>query len=206
MNFVRLNTAFTPPKEVSGKAIELSRAISSEVESYFVLDGIQFHPHITIYPLEYPEENILKVLGIVERTVKSIEPVKFQYKRLETHQGYIGVEFEHFSQIQKIHEGIVNALNPLREGYIREKYNDYQMEFTSNQLESIRRYSYPDAMALYNPHLTITRLKDENEAEEILSTIKWDIPEFIIDKIGVYKTGEHGTRRELLKEFTLNTS
>lgn len=203
MNFVRLNTAFTPPKEVSEKAIELSRAISNKVESYFVLDGIQFHPHITIYPPEYPEENIVKVLETVERITKSIKPIKFKYAGLDANQGYIGVNFKPSPDIQETHELIVSGLNALREGRIREKYNDSQMEFTSSQLENVKRYGHPDTMDLYNPHLTITRLKDENEAEEILSTIKWNIPRFIIDKIGVYKTGEHGTCRELLKEFTL---
>lgn len=77
------------------------------------------------------------------------------------------------------------------------------MEFTAAQLKNINDYGYPGAINLYNPHLTITRLKDKNKAQEVLSIVRWNIPEFTADKIGVYKSGEHGTCRELVKVFNL---
>src|SRR3989344_55194 len=201
MNFVRLNTAFIPPKEVGEKAVELSKAISEAAEVYFVLDGIQFYPHITIYPPEYPGEKVSEVLETVEQVSKSFSPIKFKYSRIGSLQGYVGISLENTLEIKAIHQQIVEALNTLRQGRIREKYFGYQMEFTPAQLKNIKDYGYPDAISLYNPHLTITRLKDESNAKEILPTIKWDIPEFVIDKIGVYKSGEHGTCRELVREF-----
>ena len=203
MTFVRLNTVFIPPEEVSEKAIELSKVIGNQADTYFILDGINFYPHITIYPPEYPEENISKVLEVVEKTSGSLNSLKFKFKNIDSGQGYLGVAFEHSEEIQQTHEKIVSALNPLREGRVRDKYVEYYMEFNSGQLQNIEKYGYPGAMDLYNPHLTITRLKDENEAKEILSTIKWDILEFMVNKIGVYKMGEHGTCRELVKEFNL---
>ena len=203
MNFIRLNTAFIPPKEVGEKAIELSKVVGNQGDTHFILDGINFYPHITIYPPEYPEENISKVLEVVEKTSGSLNSLKFKFKNIDSGQGYLGVAFEHSEEIQQTHEKIVSALNPLREGRVRDKYVEYYMEFNSGQLQNIEKYGYPGAMDLYNPHLTITRLKDENEAKEILSTIKWDILEFMVNKIGVYKMGEHGTCRELIKEFSL---
>lgn len=203
MSFIRLNTAFVPPREVSEKAIELSRAISNLVDTYFILDGVNFYPHITIYPPEYPEGNITKVLETVERTARSLNQLDFKFKNLDSGQGYLGIAFEHSDEIQQAHEKLVSALNPLREGRVRDKYAECHMEFNSEQLQNIEKYGHPDTMDLYNPHLTITRLKDENKAEAILSTTNWDIPEFTVGKIGVYKMGEHGTDRELIKEFSL---
>ncbi len=203
MNFIRLNTAFVPPREVSEKAIELSRAIRNLAETHFVLDGVNFYPHVTIYPPEYPEEKVSEVLGAVEQIAKSISPARFKYSRIDSLQGYVGISFEHTSEIKAIHKQVVEALNPLREEHIREKYSEYQMQFTAAQLKNIAEYGYPDAMSLYDPHLTITRLKDESKAEELVSTINWDILEFVVSKIGVYKSGEHGTCKELIKEFNL---
>ncbi len=203
MSFVRLNTAFIPPKEVGEKVIELSKAIGNLADTYFVLDGIQLYPHITIYPPEYPEENIPRVLETVEKLSGSLSLIKFRFKNLDSGQRYLGLAFEYSDAIQQTHEKIVNTLNPLRQGHVRDKYAEYHMEFSPDQLQNIEKYGYPDAMNLYNPHLTITRLKDENKTEEIISTINWDIPEFVVDKIGVYKSGEHGTCRELIREFNL---
>lgn len=203
MKFIRLNTAFIPPKEVSEKVIELSKATSNLVDVYFILDGIQFYPHITIYPPEYSEENIDQVLETVERIAKSINQLNFKFANLDSEQGYLGMAFEHLDRIQQAHEKLVSALNPLREGRIRDKYVEYRMEFNSEQLQNIEKYGYPGAMNLYNPHLTITRLKDEDEAKRVISDIRWDIPEFTVDKVGIYKMGEYGTCRELIKEFSL---
>jgi len=203
MNFTRLNTAFIPPKEISEKAIELSKAISNSTETHFVLDGVNFYPHITIYAPEYPEEKMSEVLEAVEQVSKSFFPIKFKYKRIDSLQGYIGISFDQAPEIKAIHKQIVEALNPLREGRIREKYSEYQMQFTDAQLKNIKEYGYPDEMNLYDPHLTITRLKDEDKTEEIIPTINWDIPEFVVSKIGVYEMGENGTCKELIKEFNL---
>ena len=207
MNFIRLNTAFIPPKEVSEEVIELSKVIGNQADAYFVLDGINFYPHITIYPPEYPEKNVPRVLEVIEGLVSLIRPrfnsIAFKFTKTKLGQGYFGLVFEHSVEIQRVHEEIVQALNPLREGRIRDKYVEYHMEFNSRQLQNIEKYGYPGAMDLYNPHLTITRLKDEDRFKEILSTVKWDISEFTVDKIGVYKMGEHGTCRELIKGFNL---
>lgn len=57
-------------------------------------------------------------------------------------------------------------------------------------------------MNLYRPRLTITRLKDESIVEKIAKNLKWEIPQFIVEKLAVYKMGEHGTCRELVREFS----
>ena len=58
-------------------------------------------------------------------------------------------------------------------------------------------------MSLYFPHLTVIRLKDELLAKTISKEIRWDTPKFTADKIAIYKMGEHGTCRELVKEISL---
>ncbi len=203
--FVRLNTAFKLPENIAEKAIGLSREISKNNEAFFVLDGIQFHPHITIYSPEYPEKNLDKVLEKVAEIASNTEKVNLTLKGISSGQGFISVKFDYTQEIKKIHEGIILELNSLREGHIREKYttDDYKMNFTQEQQENIKKYGYPDSMGLYFPHLTIIRLKDEPSAKTISEEIKWDIPEFTVEKVAIYKMGEHGTCRELAKELSL---
>ena len=203
--FTRLNTVFNLPEDIAEKAISLSSETSKNNEAFFVLDGIQFHPHITIYSPEYPEKNLDKVLEKVAEIASKTEKVKLTLKGISSYQGFISIKFDYTEEIKKIHEGIVSELNFLREGHIREKYttNNYKMNFTQEQQENIKRYGYPGSMALYSSHLTIVRLKDERLAKAISKEIKWDIPEFTIEKIAVYKMGEHGTCRELVKTFSL---
>lgn len=203
--FTRLNITFKLPESVAEKAISLSRKISKNNETIFVLDGIQFHPHITIYSPEYPEKNLDKVLEKVAEIASNTEKVNLVSKGISSDQGFISVEFNYTPELKEIHEESVLKLNSLREGHIREKYtaDNYKMRFTLKQQESIKKYGYPDSMSLYFPHLTVIRLKDELLAKNISEQIRWDIPEFTADKIAVYKMGEHGTCRELVKKFNL---
>lgn len=204
--FIRLNTAFKPPKYIAEKAIVLSREISKENGVFFVLDAIHFHPHITIYSPEYPKSNIDKILKIIEKITSNTAKLKFQFLKISGEQGFISVKFNYSPEIKSFHEEIVTKLNPLREGRIkgrRKEGSDYQMNFNPEQKENIKKYGYPDAMNLYSPHLTITRLKEESSVEQISKNLNWDISQFTVDEIGVYKMGEHGTCQELVKEFNL---
>jgi hypothetical protein len=77
--FLRVNTAFKPPKEVVKRAIGLSRKISKNNKAVFVLDGLQYHPHITIYSPEYPAANLNKVLKVVQNVAESTAKILFVF-------------------------------------------------------------------------------------------------------------------------------
>lgn len=205
--FIRLNSVFKPPKDVIEKAILLSREIGQANKPLFILDGIEFHPHVTIYSPEYPESNIDKVFKVVEEVSNNTERTKLNFKQISSGDGYISIGFENSPEIKNIHEGVVTKLNPLRGGHLMEKHQEnldrYDEDFSPERLESIRKYGYPDAMDLYKPHLTIIRLKDKRLAEKIAKKLNREINQFIVDKIAVYTMGENGTCRELIKEFTL---
>jgi len=201
---IRLNTAFKLPKDTTERVIVLSKEIGRKTEPVFILDGIQFHPHITIYSPEYPESNIDKVLKILKEIADRTTKIQLTFQEIKSHDGYIGIYFELSPEIKSLHKEIVVELNPLRHNYLREEHRlrvDYQMDFSPAQLENIAKYGYPDAMNLYRPHLTIIRLKNESLAEEIVKNIKWETPRFLIEKLALYKMGEHGTCKKLVEEF-----
>lgn len=202
--FVRLNIAFIPPDDVASEVVKLSGDIGKKEESYFCVDNLNFYPHITIYSPEYPAYNLEKVLDAVAELSKKLAPIKFIFKSIKTGQGFVGVEFNYSEEIKNIHESIVEKLNPLREGHIREKYSaSYQMEFSEEKKKNIQKYGYPNSMSLYHPHMSIARLKDEKDAEKIAGEVTWPIKEFMVDKIGIYRMGNHGTCIELTKEVEL---
>jgi len=203
--FIRLNTAFKPSEDIAKKTMDFSKKLGEEHEAFFVLDGVNFHPHLTIYSPEYPEHNLKEVLKTVEEIAKKTNRIKFVFRKIKPHQGFIGIHFEPSSEIKNMHKEIVLKLSPLREGRIRDKYkvDDFKMTFSPKEQEYIAKYGYANAMELYDPHFTTIRLKNELLAEKVAENLEWDIPEFIIDKIGIYRTGGHGTCIELVKEFSL---
>lgn len=206
MNLIRLNTAFILPEDILERVVQLSRELSNKSETYFTLDNLNFYPHITIYPPVYPENNVDRVLKELEILTSKLHSVNLIFTDIQTIQGWIGIYFDLTLELKRLHQEIVGRLNPLREGALRDKYkngSDYMMNFSNEQVRNIQSYGYPDAMTLYKPHLTITRFKNESIAEQVADKIKWDISDFIVERIGVHLTGEHGTCTKRIAEFKL---
>lgn len=197
---MKLNIALSLPNDVRAADIALSENLAKHHETYFMLGEKENYPHITVYAVEFPDNAVEEVLDAVRKIAAQFQPIPCTVKQVEAHQGYVGVEIEKSPALAHLHEEIVAPLAPLR-APTADSSADYAMSFTPEQRDNIQRYGYADAMQLYNPHFTITRLKDEKEAGEVAKGITWDIPEFTVDSLGVYTMGDHGTCNELLQEF-----
>jgi hypothetical protein len=143
-----------------------------------------------------------KVIETTEKLSKEFSPVELEFKNLRADRafsGYVVASFENSDEVKDIHEKIIHTLNPLREGNVREK------DRTASGMgeENFKKYGYPMVMDLYDPHVTITKLKDETNAEKIVSELDWKIAKFKVDTIMVCAMGEHGTCRKIIKEFKL---
>lgn len=199
--FTRINIAFMPPTDVAKYVAKLSKEISEKEKTYFVIDNKNIYPHITIYPPEYPTYKIEEVLSKVEKLAKKLPRVKFKFEKIKNFDDYISVGMHYSKEIRNIHETIIEELNPLRDGHIKQDANNTNL--LKEEKENIQKYGYPNLMDSYSPHITITRLGEEEIAEKIIKEIKWPIKEFTIKKLGAYKMGKNGTCTELIKEFKL---
>lgn len=201
--YVQLNIAFRMPEEVAQEAMKLSREIAEKEDAYFVLDGATYFPHATNYAVEFPEKNLEKIINTVQELVADFAPLEICATENIAEQGWVGVYFEYSQQFKEIHTAFVEKLSPLRENRIREKF-DIGTFSSEEEQENIEKYGHPWILNLYNPHLTITKLKDNIIAEKIARELEWKIEKFQIDSIGIFVSGEHGTCRKLLKKFKLN--
>ncbi|HCU70938.1 MAG TPA: hypothetical protein DIC35_04310 [Candidatus Moranbacteria bacterium] len=204
--FSRINIAFKIPIEVAQMMAKLSLEISQKEETFFVLDSFHYYPHMTIYSQEYPVSSIERVLENMEKLSKNFSPLRFIATEIETICGYIGMGAKYSPELRSIHETIVKEINSLRKSHLREKYiTAIHEQIPEEKMKNIQEYGHPDVLNLYKPHITITRLKDEGKTERIISDIQWEIEDFTIDTIGIFKTGEHGTCVGLIEEFKLKS-
>ena len=201
--FIRLNVAFRIPDDIAKVVIDLSREIAEKEETYFVLDGVEYFPHISNYSVEFPEKNLDKVIRAVEDLSKEFSPVEFIFEKNKANGGWIAPYFTYTQQLKDIQAKFVEKLNFLRENRIKEKILTDERFSSKDEKENIERYGHPWVLELYDPHLTITKLKDAMTAEKIANEMKWTIASFTSDAIGIFVSGEHGTCRKLLKEFKL---
>jgi len=206
-NFIRLNTVLRSPPGVGEAITALSREIAETYDEYFILDAEQFFPHVTIYAPEYPSAKQSNVLSSVEAIALKTSRLTLGYVGTTSKQGYVGLRMKLTDEMRDLHIELVEKLNPLRGEQLRAAYRedaaDYQMRFSDDQKGNIKKYGFPEAMSLYNPHMTVIRLKDEAEAKEVAERLSWIIDSFEFTQLGVYAMGDHGTCIEELAAFDL---
>ena len=203
--FIQLNIAFSVPKNVAKIAIKLSKEIAEKENVYFMLDNINYFTHVTIYSVEFPESNLKEIIKKLEKLAIDFSPPEFIFEYNKAKSGWISLFFSCSPKIKTLHEAIVKTANPLREGLIREKFkiSENIENLSAEQSENIKKYGNPNLMNLYKPHLTITKLKNEQIAEKFASEMSGKIEKFKSDSIGIFVSGKHGTCRKLIKEFKL---
>lgn len=203
--FIKINISISPPAEIAERAIKLCNEVATQSQPLFILDGVNYLPHITVYPIECPRKNISEIIKMTEELAKELGKPKLVFTQPGSLRGYMAIYFELSPEVKKFQEKIIEKINPLRENHRREKYDEAlkQSDLPEDKKENILKYGYPDLLNLYNPHLTITRLGDEDLAKNIAKSFKWDAPSFVVDKIAVFESGKGGTCSKLIKEFDL---
>lgn len=204
--YIRLNIAFRPSALTEEYAKKISRQFSRIKATLFVLEDKKFYPHITIYSSEFPSVNKEKVASqLMDIAFKIESRPLMKFETTKNNEGFLGVHFEKTDIIKKIHQRIINVINPLREEHIRSKYMDdkFRKELSNEQRMNIEKYGHPDVMKLYSPHLTITRTKIPGDAQELNSKLEWPFEAFTADAITLFEMGDNGTCTKIIKEYLL---
>jgi 2'-5' RNA ligase len=204
--FIKLNIAFSLPKEVCDEAVKVSQNIHQLSPALFILDNKTLFPHITIYLAEFPQKNFSKIIRAVSNVVMNQKPFTLSFKSFKTEYGYINITLEKTETLRSIHENIVRNINTFREGHLREKYRASSLflnQFSDKERSYIIQYGFPYLMDLYRPHLTVSYFEDHKIAEKISKKLSWENKTCTVDKISIYTVGEHGTCIGVVKEIPL---
>ena len=205
--FIRLNTAIIPPKQVSDFALDISHKLAQRYNIHFELNTINCFPHITVYPPEYPESNMDTILAAVDSTVSKIRSFVLEIESVEVTDGWIGLHFSKNESIINLHVALIEALNPLRRGRIREKYTKqtYRDVARGNTMSYIEQYGFPGVMQYYEPHLTLSYIRGEADVTAIKAFVESELRfrEVTVASLGVFESGAFGTVARLRQQFEL---
>lgn len=205
-SFIRLNTIFVPGKDLTKKVLDIATLLTKKEGEIFHIDNKHFFAHLTIYSPEYPIENLNKILHEVREIAGKSVPIRLEFERFHSGWGYVGIEFKKNLQIEKLHAQIVETLNPLRNGYTREKYTNEIADgkYSQEQVVYIKRYGYHNLFKSYQPHLTLGRFASEELASRIVKSLgDLQIVESMCEALAVCEMGENGTCTKILGEFKM---
>lgn len=168
----------------------------------FVLDGKDFFPHITLYMLELPLDNLQKVREFLRKFVSetnSFPITAIKYRNGEG--GYIDVDFERNENVVNLQRKIIELINPLRQGLIRPKDMERMGSLSDLEQNNLKQYGFRSVGEGYVPHLTFSKL-EKSDVSVLGSLSKFDFS-FSVEKIAIYYLGEFGTCNKLIEIFDL---
>lgn len=201
---ISLNIAILPDAERRRRAIELSRRLTAEVPSYFVLDGVNLHPHFTVYQAHYPCRNLEKLreaLPEIAQRLKGLEITMDSFR--VSHETFIFWGCEKTDDLIGAQAETIGIANPLREGLIMPQLLDGRVKDEGDK-EDVKNYGSLLIGPRYDPHITITRIMDTKDAKRALEVLgEARIEKFKPESLVLAHLGEHGTLTKILERVSL---
>lgn len=192
-----LNVAISLSDEVEKAVREMQQKLSRLGELvYRFEEGCT--PHITLYSVEYLEKMEGEVVKEFGRLVAELAPFTIKLSTLAVHPEYAEVMVEDNKQIGELHYQIMKRFNPLRKGYIREKYRDpeFLKDYPLGEHESIQKWGRPIVGEYYLPHISVGRLVKGEIPKDCLS---WRAREMRVDTMLLGRGGPWGSVREVVE-------
>jgi 2'-5' RNA ligase len=200
MNSLPCDIVIIPDADISARAITLSEHLGRG-ETYFTLKEGKYFPHTSLYMAQLDMSRLDEIKERLSDVAAHTPKISLSPKKYHQQWGYVDVEYERDTIIDKLQMDIVHAINPIRDG-LRQKDIDRLPEEVGIERENILTYGYRSVGEKFAPHITITRFTDRNDID--LTTLP-DVSTFqaTYSKIGLFEMGENGTCVRKIAEFNL---
>ncbi len=192
-----------PSGMVTRLSIERSRTLRGEGGVY-VLNGASERPHVTLYYVPLPDGGIQNARKQLKGLAVKIGPMELRSTEFYTEDGWVGVRYRKTRELAALHRAVVEAINPLRAGTLRDRDVERLSRVDARTRASIVAYGSRFVRTAFRPHLTFTRLSDHGKHVQVQDRV--DDFSFLAVKIGLFAAGRHGTCTRLLQSFMLSGS
>lgn len=183
------------PHDQSETAIEMSHQINrlSPVES--LLDQKSQPPFVRLYETVFPVANGSKVAEAAAKIADAAVPVYMKWNGMEiaTHNLIIwGVLND---ALDRLHRTVLESLNPLRDGYYKQKYRSDESMLTGDERSSLHQWGSPWAEN-YLPHMVLAKSVRQFEVGP-LEEFEWEYGGCDLSGILVGMKSPHGSFSEI---------
>lgn len=198
-----LNIAILPSPGVRDLAITLSQKVAQNFQTEFVLDEQKFMPHITVYQAHFPVNNIEKIKDVLDQIAHSTAPFGVTLGEFSiSHDTFLFWNAQVSENLRRLHDQIVENNNHLREGLILPVLATVT-GLTEDDKVDMQNYGSLLIGSRFRPHITITRLSDQKDEENVMKSLRkfnykaiFEVNELILGYLG-----PNGTVNGIIETF-----
>lgn len=113
-------------------------------------------PHLTLFMGLFPPSCEAGARRAVADLAGRFTPLDLAFRGVEAaRDGYLFLRVEGTEALRAWHARVVEALDPLREGLVRQKFRDRRADYSPDEQARIDRYGFPWVLEAWRPHVTI---------------------------------------------------
>lgn len=200
------NIVILPGKETQSKAIVMSEKVALKIPTEFQLNSINLLPHITLYEAQFPVSNVNNIKSAIQDIVNKTKTFHAQLTSISiVYDTFVFWNCQKTKEIQSLHERIVRALNPLRNGLIRPDLLKMK-NLSKEDKHDIHAFGALLIGPRYQPHMTITRLVNTTDGDTALQLLpKYKSESMKVTEIAFGYLGKHGTVYDIIESFPLQS-
>jgi len=188
-----------PPPLEKNYAIKLSREIGRGGKGEFVLGRSEFIPHISLYHIPVNQRKTKEFLSVLKRILIDGKLGILTLKRIKIpKEGSIWIEVTKPRWLEHLHQRVVKETSEFRDTKfdVREAWGK---NYNFLQKKLIVKYGSPYVGRFFQPHITLTVLRDKNP---IAKVIKFKQMRFKASSVSVYRLGpHHSCQKKLLSIY-----
>jgi hypothetical protein len=200
MAYQKYNVVLIPSEAVGIQAMEMSRMLENR-GGMFVLNGTDTYPHVSLYHVALDPEKVEEAISALREAFSDLPSAQLKQSGYRSgDHGFVGVGYEKDEYLLGLHHAALRSFELL---WSREILETKKRETLSlEQQENLNRYGWDAAEALFDPHLTFSRLAEPNPG--ITAEMPLQNFSFVSDLVGFFELGEHGICTRCLAIFELH--
>lgn len=206
MDTIKLNIAIRFEDQILDQIGELLEGLDERYEVKYIADNNNSIPHITLYQNIFPANKLDEIDQLLADIVGNTSEFTLRFNRLIHNRSTIWAGFEKTPELISLHQRITEEIQPLREGLVEEQFKEdhpVYLALPPQKKEMLEKWGHPYVMDTFDPHISLLKLVDRELVYVVLRRINWNLMKIPVAKIAIYKGGEEGTCKEVIKEFDL---
>jgi hypothetical protein len=192
-----------PSEDIAQKAVEASQQLSA-YDSLFTLDNQHYFAHLSLYMLLVKQDDLAKSVQLLEEIAGRTPPMSLRAAMYAGTHNYVNVSYEAASDVVDLQQGVLDALNPLRDG-IRPNELARLAATDLEEQAHVQKYGYVAIGSLFKPHITFTKFSETQQRPDVASILP-EPTEFsgLFSRIGLFELGPYATCVEPVEIFDLS--
>ena len=201
-NSTIINVCIIPSREVGAECVAMSQTLKN-TNPLFVLDGKSKFAHMTVFMFRVADKDISAVVMAAGGSIKFASSFLCEHVGyLLTAGRYLEVSYRKSEDFMNLHNGLIEALAPLRINSGNPYEEGYFTPYNAEQQQNAKETGYDLAKKIYRPHITLTRWA-EGQVPETFPAFPAAKLSFNLSTVCVFKADDNGAVYEELARFSI---